>query len=166
MPQSSQRGNHTPNDNECWNSVLINKWAVGCRTGLANGRYGGPYATVPAAITVVVAELKRILHVEPHPSVLENLRPAVDSAIMAGDFSRCGTFVLTLRVFCLLSLFSSSLSHRRSLSILCLLRLPFYWDSDAVEGLKHETAPCLNFQSVVVYFGRTRPKISSQITEP
>jgi CubicO group peptidase (beta-lactamase class C family) len=53
--------------------------------GLANGRYGGPYGTVPQALAAVVAEVPRQLVVEPHPAIAV-VREAVDAALIAGDF--------------------------------------------------------------------------------
>lgn len=53
--------------------------------GLANGRYGGPYATVPSAVAAVVSEVPRQLKVNPHPAIA-SVRKAVDASLIAGDF--------------------------------------------------------------------------------
>ena len=55
--------------------------------GLANGRYGGPYTTVPEAVAAVVAEVPRQLKILPNPAVEESIRPTIDRAVMSGDFS-------------------------------------------------------------------------------
>lgn len=54
--------------------------------GLANGRYGGPYDTVPQAVAAVVAQVPRQLMVEAHPAIA-SVRKAVDAALIAGDFT-------------------------------------------------------------------------------
>ena len=66
-------------------------WHPECRVaviGLANSRYGGPYAAVPAAVHAAVsAGTHRVLYVAAHPDVAGRIRPVIDAALAAGDFS-------------------------------------------------------------------------------
>jgi len=69
--------------------------------GLANGRYGGPYGTVPLAVKAVAAEVMEAnmvvpLTIEAHASVAE-IRATIDAALMAGDFAQL-EHVLSLNV--------------------------------------------------------------------